>query len=66
MFAIYEKLKLRKKFFVTYNQTSPYRYLYNTNTFLLWTVHLGGGGILRLVNDGDDRMEAKFRTPKNP
>ena len=26
----------------------------------------GGGGVLRLVNDGDDRMEAKLRTPKNP
>ena len=26
----------------------------------------GGGGVLRISSDGDDRMGAKIKTPKNP
>ena len=25
-----------------------------------------GGGVLRISSDGDDRMGAKIKTPKNP
>ena len=26
----------------------------------------GGGGVLRISSDGDDRLEAKIKPPENP
>ena len=36
------------------------------NVYLVCELSPGGGGVLGISSDGDDRMEPKVKTQKNP